>query len=621
MKNLYLLENIGKSEITNIAKDEHAHVITFDYESHKLLLIHNIKHQTVDDFLTDDERARIFQFCFSLWQWHDKLDVLDLKFHNVNLLSIIDRNEIHEALMNIVPKIHVVKKAIEKIKPSLIFASTDIHNLFSNSENKINLIQSSSYLDNYFTHDNINISYELGSFNLGIKLSRKKYEFVKRNLEKIICSMYGLRKKDPAKKKIILIEFNPEVFFDLLNEIDRQEFQPILVNFRRPAIWSKNSIIQLKKSHSLVGILEDWISKEELSQIKKYRNIYLKKIQDVFLKERVLSEIFVFEGIRFDQQMKTSFLKVLDDRLEEYFFGIYLAESMNKLDDVIGVITLNLSGETEKIFSTISSKIPIVVLQHAFSNYVQEISYLDALDDFHLIKDRIAVWGNIVKDYLVENKHLSQDRIIVSGNPKYDSFVSLEKKKNTKKIILVTPRPIINHVEGIRIELYERYEKIIDDMLEIVDDRDDIEIIFKLHPQQSKHNKIIREYIENKNRNVKIMQFKSINELLTICDLHVNIAPDNFDASTVILEAMILGRPTINIQLQTTKIEFEFMKDNAIKTINYDSNIKKEVFEILFDDKKSEELIKKSKIYLKRYIANHGKASQSLIVSIKNIKT
>ena len=114
----------------------------------------------------------------------------------------------------------------------------------------------------------------------------------------------------------------------------------------------------------------------------------------------------------------------------------------------------------------------------------------------------------------------------------------------------------------------------LDKLILISNSIENLEIIFKLHPQQNPSNKIIRDMIEKNNR-IKILQFNSIKELLSDCDLHVNIAPDNFDATTVILEAMIIGRPTLNIRLQKNEIEFEFMKDGAIKTINYDSDIKR----------------------------------------------
>lgn len=62
-------------------------------------------------------------------------------------------------------------------------------------------------------------------------------------------------------------------------------------------------------------------------------------------------------------------------------------------------------------------------------------------------------------------KSIPENKIIVCGSPKYDSYFNSIKPKNNKKKILITPRPIINHMEGIKISLYEEYEKIIKDVV------------------------------------------------------------------------------------------------------------------------------------------------------------
>ena len=180
---------------------------------------------------------------------------------------------------------------------------------------------------------------------------------------------------------------------------------------------------------------------------------------------------------------------------------------------------------------------------------------------------------------------------------------------------MVTLRPIITHVEGIRIELYDKYEHTINRIIEISHDLQNVEIIFKLHPQQHPHNQIIRQTIEKKDPNIRILQHEPIKKILANCDLHVNIAPDNFDATSVILEAMILRRPTLNIQLQSKTFEFEFMKANAVRTISFDSDIKKQI-ELLLDEKESQALILNAQTYLKEYLSNHGKASQALVNSL-----
>jgi UDP-N-acetylglucosamine 2-epimerase len=177
--------------------------------------------------------------------------------------------------------------------------------------------------------------------------------------------------------------------------------------------------------------------------------------------------------------------------------------------------------------------------------------------------------------------------------------------------MLVTIRPIAINVEGPRIELYEKYKKTLDKLILISNSIENLEIIFKLHPQQNPSNQIIMDMIKKNNR-IKILQFNPIKELLSDCDLHVNIAPDNFDASTVILEAMIMGKPTLNIQLQKNEIEFEFMKENAIKSVYYDSNIEQLVLDLI-SNHGIEELLNNSQNFLNKYMKNRGNAAKKLI--------
>ena len=167
--------------------------------------------------------------------------------------------------------------------------------------------------------------------------------------------------------------------------------------------------------------------------------------------------------------------------------------------------------------------------------------------------------------------------------------------------------------------MYEKYEKTLHKLIQISKDVENLQIIFKLHPQQNISNQIIINMIKENDR-IKILQFEPIKELLSNCDLHVNIAPDNFDASSVILEAMMMGKPTLNIQLQKNEIEFEFMKAGAIKTINYDSDIKEAIFDLI-SHHGTEELFNNSQNFLNKYMKNRGNAAKKLIDSVEGLMT
>ena len=617
MKNLYLLENIDYSNLKKKINTQDSEIITFDYFSHNILSTHKIKHRKMDEYLEEQDREKFFGIATSLWEWYNILDEKNFTFHNVNLLSIIDRNEFHEFLMDLIPKIKAIKNILAQMNFTKIYASFKIYQILENNTDYDVIL-----LDNYknntaLTHDEIILSYDNIPFSIKPKLSRSKFRMIKKNQEKITSKIFRLRKDNPEKKKIVLIEFNPEVYEDLLYEMQRQKVQPVLINFRRPATWSLSSISILRKTDSLVILPEDFLGKQILTQIKDEKKSILLKIENTLKNESLkMSNIFSYEGIKFHKILLDLFIRILRERLEEYMMQILVSKKLDESDNVVGGITLNFSGETEKSFSKVIKKFPIILLQHAFSNYTKSLMFLDVLDDFRFFKDKIAVYGNVLQEYLLSTDLIPGDKIIVCGSPKYDSFKPITKKSNEKKTILVTLRPIISHVEGMRIELYKKYETAINSIIESCSDLPNNEIIFKLHPQQNDNNQFLKDVIKEKNAGAKIIQSTSIKKLLVNCDLHINLAPDNFDISSVVLEAMILKRPTLNIQLQSNQFEFGIIKENAIKTIMYDSDIRQEISELIFNKEKINQLLKNSEVYLNKYISNQGNASKILLDKI-----
>ena len=615
MKNLYILQDINEEKLSKL-KEENTDFIAFDYVSHKILAKNKIKHNLIDDYINENDRKEIFQFCSTCLKQYERSNESDLKFHNIDLVSIVDRNELHEFLMDLIPKIKALKKIIDKGLYDTIFVSSDIYEIFSKTKFKSNIKFLNKIEKNLLTLEKVDIPLNFEIMKTKFTISRKKYKMLKKNIEKTTTGLFRLRKNYENKKKIVLIEFDPEIYHDLLQEINKRGFQPVLVNFRKTATASLRSIKYLKKSNSLVMLAEDWLKKSQFEEIKTARADFLHKIKNV-TKNKIFLPNFVYDEIDFNMTIQEKINNILVQRLDEYLAQILVAESIENADDVLGIITLNFSGETEKIFSRIKNDIPVILLQHAFANYTKSISYFDILDDYHLIKHKIAVWGDIIKDYLIHVKAIPENKIIVSGSPKYDSYSKIKKNKKSQKIMLVTLRPIITHMEGPRIELYEKYEKTLHKLIQISKDVENLQIIFKLHPQQNISNQIIINMIKE-NERIKILQFEPIKELLANCDLHVNIAPDNFDASSVILEAMMMGKPTLNIQLQKNEIEFEFIKDNAIKSVYYDSNIERSVLDLI-SYHGTDELFSNSQNFLNKYMKNRGNAAKKLIDSIEDL--
>ena len=613
MTKLYILEKIEESKLLSLTDDNFSNFISFDYNSHKILSDKNISHKLIDDFLNDYDRKKIFNQSNQYLKKIEKFSDSDLNFHGINFINLIDRNELLEFLMDIIPQIHVIQKILQDYSYEKIFLPLPLYEIFLKSEfkNKIHLI--SGFNEKLTTFEKIEIPIALGIFDSKIIIDRKKYKIIKQIIEKYVGNFFGLIKIKNQNKKIILLEFDPNVYHVLLEEINKSGFEPILINFRKSPIYNLNAIKSLRKSKSTVMIPKYWLTKHELDEFEKNKIFFFEKINNI-IKNKIVFLNFKYEEIDFTYFFQNKLNQLLIQRYDEYIMEILIAESIQSRDDVQSILALNLSGENEKVFLNLGKKIPTLLLQHGFSNFTNSISYFDILEDFDLIKNKILVWGNIVKDYLVNVKEIDPSKILVTGSPKYDFYNSKIKKNTQKKIILVTLRPIINHMEGLRIELFDRYDETLQKIIQISKNNPQIEIIFKLHPQQNISNNIIKNMI-SKNEKIKFFQHEPIKELLENCDLHVNIATDNFDASSVILESMLLKKPTLNIQLQNNTFEFEFIKDDAIKTINYDVDISKEILN-LFDKKLSSQLIKNSQKHLIRYMKNRNIASSTLINSI-----
>ena len=107
MTELYILEGIKEEELTNLVKKNSSEFITFDYESHKKLSDRNIHHKLIDDYLTYLDRREIFDFSNGCLKKIEEFNESVLRFHDINLVNLIDRNELRGFLMNIIPKIKV----------------------------------------------------------------------------------------------------------------------------------------------------------------------------------------------------------------------------------------------------------------------------------------------------------------------------------------------------------------------------------------------------------------------------------------------------------------------------------------------------------------------------------
>ena len=106
-----------------------------------------------------------------------------------------------------------------------------------------------------------------------------------------------------------------------------------------------------------------------------------------------------------------------------------------------------------------------------------------------------------------------------------------------------------------------------------------------------------------------IYHTKPIQKILEDCDTVLNIHTEVLP-STAVLDALVMGKPVMNISLVDENYNFQFIKDNAVMQITYKSDLEKNLKTILYDENFRKELIENAQKHLQSYLSNQGKASK-----------
>jgi UDP-N-acetylglucosamine 2-epimerase len=213
------------------------------------------------------------------------------------------------------------------------------------------------------------------------------------------------------------------------------------------------------------------------------------------------------------------------------------------------------------------------------------------------IPDKTAVSGEYYKNILTRLGSYPKDRVIITGQPKYDILAHannfFEKRKiydkfkveYKKKLVVLATQPLPeNENELLFRSVFREIKKL-----------KDIQLVIKLHPN---------EYDESLHRNIAkevgldVILTKDINlfELLNACDVLMTVS------STVALEAMILDKPVIIVDLKTNPDETAFVKSGAAIGVYKSNDINKAIIKIL-NDKGTK---KKLQNNMKKFVYEHA---------------
>ena len=621
-----LIGNVSDIDVISdeILQDENTKIFSFDLDVHEKLVSKKIIHNMADNLLDQEQRMNIFDKLIEFRSWHSNLPLNKIEYENVNLLKLFDSNEFLQSISSKIINSIIIHKIIENEKPSKIFTTTFFSSTIKSIQNNKNF--TIKIFDNPFKEklmwDIVPIKYNFGKLHFNFTISKKKYLKLKNIIEKTLKLFYNFNLNSKNKKNIIFLEFNVQLFSNLFLELKKSDQNVILVNQRRPAIWSKNSFDAVKNSNCKILQLQEILTKEEKVEILKFHHSIIPEINKLWENSTFFNNLFQIDGIIFWDIIKDHLIKSYSQKM---YYYIELIASIKKFFDNVDascIVSLNEIGETEKAFLEFNkNKIPSILLEHGFldkNNSVSKVKRYDIMSNYSTFKDKIAVWSETKKTYLIENYGIDPNRIIVTGSPRHDNYFSSRiKNNNEEKILLLAPNPI-NDMDALSTtELKLRFNEFIKKIILTVRTLDNVKLIVKLHAISLKHNEEIKLLINEIDKNIPIYLSNSVIDVINSSDAVIVISPEP-GTTTMLLESMILGKPTMNIYFENKIPQFNHVKHNAVFSLLDTCDLKHNLSKILFNKEFKNELVDNADDYLSKYLNYNGNSSKRFAEVLKS---
>jgi len=593
---------------------EQSKIFTLNFNAHIILKEKNIQHDIAESYISKNDRMKIFDASVKFRDWHKQHPNLDkLLFKGINIIEICDLNELQQLFLERLFKLLIIKRILEKYKPEKILASESLKHIIESvsfiSKSIIEIFPKPTANSSYF--DKYQVDYKIGSLPISFQIKRTRLTKIKKWYEKIAAIRNFWYDENKVTNGVLFLEFDPTRYEELFNQLKKLNVNIILLNTRKSAVWNSKSISIVKKYNCKL-INEYQILADKKAEISKNLSHFESEFNKFWLDIDFLEKTFVFEQCVFWNVMKDPLIQVYKNRLEEFIKLILLSDKILQNSNFRCIVSLYTTGQTENaILKMNNNKISNILLGHGYANFVDDVSRFDIFHMYDRFKDKIAVWGEIEKEYIKNSRKVDEKRILQVGSPRHDIFFNIKKetKKHNKKQVLILPSPIVNYSGLTDTETFLRYEKLIKKIIQILH-KFETDIIVKLHPTQDPSNQFIKEVFKQNDKTIPIFHTTPILEQLKTADAVIHIEPHGIGLSTAILESLIMNIPTMNIVIKNEIFQFDCIREKAILSHLDSDDVEKPIFELLFNENVKNDLIKNTKSHLSNYLANPGIASK-----------
>ena len=605
---------------------ENTTFVAADYETHKKLTDSNTKHELLDNYLQKKERLELYDFVLSKYTWYENLSrKSDFEFNNINILSLMSPLEFHEFILTVLIKQSSIKNVISSKCPNKIFVSEKFLKYVElvQDKNKIHTFNSNLKTEKSFLTDKIELRFNILSKPCTFYISKKNYSSLKKIYENFFCKINNLwLDKKTSKEIILLVEFNTSAYEEMIRTLSKSKKQLVILNRRRSAIWNKDSISILKSNNVKILDPEKFFDSHVNSEFLLEHKRLNENLHELWESKELFS-IFSMGNLSFWPLIKDRLKKIYDYRLDDYLKFIFQSRNFLAQLNIEKIICLGESGETENILlQSIKNHIDSILLQHSFLRYNNELNDLQwRYEDQKMIglkSKNFFVWGNHDLNYFSEKSSIKREQIIISGTPRHDIFFKRKTYEHSKKIknILITLSPISERSGLGDTNLIIKYNRSLIEIINMLKEFNDTKITVKLHPGENPHNSILLNLLETI-PDIIIYQTKNPEDLIVDCDFLVNVSPELYDSSTIMLEGLILKKPVVQLILYGEFSEITPLESPIIQVQKLD-DFKQIAGKIIENEPFRKLIIEKIPEKLNNYLSYQNHSSSRILELIDN---
>ena len=616
INNIFLLDSNTDISKINLSDYDGLKIISFDYESHKILNQKNLEHLISDDLLSDTSLLIIQKNAYSLSQWYNE-ELLEgyLKYENVNLGSLV-QSEFINILVNYSKRFQECLNIIKKYGTDVNYICGGLnYEIMSELSSKLIKIQYENSNDLFFPLDSLNIKMKIGikniskEFDIPQNIFKRLKKFSEESSRFLSNSVIN-----SDKKTILLSEFSTLSYEPLFSQFPKSQLNTVVFNRRQPAIWNKKTFYIIKNSNVIIENETTLITSKIKSKIKEDSVKIEQKISKMFENSSFFTLFFSLDNHSFWKPFSLHFIKYFKERTKNFIHEIQISKQILKKYDFSLILILSEVGPNEKILLQLenSKNIPKLLLQHGLINdSIEGYEHNVANGVIPIESNGGIVWGKVNENYL-KKIGISSEKIHTLGTPLFDNFKKIDSSlKNADYVLFATSGPTKEDSFDLTVKTIEKNFETIKQISEIVVTKYKMKLIVKIHPSPDEFDPT--EILKKISPEIKIIKTGKISELIKNCKILIVV-----DESTSIIDAHLLNKPVLSISVKTEefgiptilkngsciKSELETFDENFSKIIN-DENVRKEIKENANES-------------IKNYISNTPNNSKTLLTFLEN---